>query len=115
MNININKVKIVVMVPRKNTQEVRDAICNAGAGTITGSNYSYCTSYVKSLGTFIPNNDANPYIGKANKLEIVKEDRLEVLCESNKVKNVISRLREVHPYEEPAIDIIPLLDEEYFE
>ncbi len=32
----------------------------------------------------------------------------------NKVKTVISKLRQVHPYEEPAIDIIPLLDEENF-
>jgi len=28
---------------------------------------------------------------------------------------VISKLREVHLYEEPAIDIIPLLDEDSFE
>ena len=25
---------------------------------------------------------------------------------------VLKRLREVHPYEEPAIDIIPLIDED---
>jgi len=30
------------------------------------------------------------------------------------VKNVITKLREVHPYEEPAIDIIPLIDENQF-
>ncbi len=33
----------------------------------------------------------------------------------NRVKKVITKLREVHPYEEPAIDIIPLLDEKCFE
>lgn len=33
----------------------------------------------------------------------------------DKVKTVISKLREVHPYEEPAIDIILLLDEEIFD
>ena len=32
----------------------------------------------------------------------------------DKVKEVISKLREVHPYEEPAIDIIPLIDEKDF-
>ena len=114
MNLNINRVKIVVMVPKESTQKVRDAVCNAGAGTILGSNYKYCTSCTKSLGTFIPNDNANPYIGEANKLEIVEEDRLEVICEVKIVKNVISKLREAHPYEEPAIDIIPLLDEENF-
>jgi hypothetical protein len=28
------------------------------------------------------------------------------------VKNILKELRKVHPYEEPAIDIIPLIDEE---
>ena len=30
------------------------------------------------------------------------------------VKTVISKLRKIHPYEEPAIDIIPLLNEKSF-
>ena len=48
-------------------------------------------------------------------MEFVEEDKLEVICDVNKVKQVISKLREVHPYEEPAIDIIPLLDENDFQ
>ena len=30
------------------------------------------------------------------------------------VKKVIRELRKVHPYEEPAIDIIPIIDETDF-
>ena len=30
-------------------------------------------------------------------------------------RRVITKIRNVHPYEEPAIDIVPLLDEEDFE
>ena len=41
MNIDIKKVKIIVTVPSENLKEVRDAICNEGAGII--GNYSYCT------------------------------------------------------------------------
>ena len=47
-------------------------------------------------------------------MEFVEEEKLEVVCDVNNVKNVILKLREIHPYEEPAIDIIPLLDEENF-
>ena len=54
----------------------------------------------------------NPYIGEKNKLEFVEEEKLEVRCDISIVKKVLKRLREVHPYEEPAIDIIPLIDEE---
>ena len=110
MNIEIKKVKIFVTVPAENTQEVRNAICKAGAGII--GDYSYCTTCVKSLGTFIPNENAKPYIGENNKLEFVEEDKLEVICDINNAKHVISELRKVHPYEEPAIDIVPLIDED---
>lgn len=112
MNFNIKKVKIFVTVPYENTDDVRNAMCNAGAGVI--GNYSFCSTSVKSVGTFIPNADANPYIGKQNELEIVEEDKIEVICDVDKVKNVIKELRKVHPYEEPAIDIVPLLDENDF-
>ncbi len=112
MNFNINKVKIIVTVPVENTEEVRNAICAEGAGII--GNYSYCSMSTSCIGTFKPNDLANPYIGENNKLEFVEEDKLEVICPIEKVKSVVSKLRSVHPYEEPAIDIIPLLDESSF-
>ena len=109
MNIEVKKVKIFVTVPSENTENVRKAICNEGAGII--GNYKYCTTTVKSVGTFIPNEEANPYIGERNKMEYVDEDKLEVICDIKIAKKVIKELRKVHPYEEPAIDIVPLIDE----
>lgn len=94
-------------------EEIRNAVCESGAGII--GDYSFCTSSTKSIGTFKPNDNANPYIGKNNNLEFVEEEKLEFVCDIDKVKNVLSKLRKVHPYEEPAIDIIPLLDERNFE
>lgn len=109
MNIDIKKVKIIVTVPSENVQEVRDAMCKEGAGII--GNYSYCTFSTNGIGTFKPSDKANPYIGKKNKLEFVNEEKIEVLCDISIAKNVIKRLRDVHPYEEPGIDIIPIIDE----
>ena len=113
MNININKVKIFVTIPLENVEEVRSAVCESGAGII--GDYSFCASSTKSIGTFKPNDNANPYIGENNKLEFVEEEKLEFVCDIDKVKIVISKLREVHPYEEPAIDIVPLIDEKNFD
>lgn len=112
MKFDINRVKIVVTIPLNNVNQIRDAVCNAGAGKI--GDYSYCTSSIKSTGTFKPNENAKPYIGKNNNLEFVEEETLEFVCKVESVKKVITELRKVHPYEEPAIDIIPLIDEEYF-
>ncbi len=113
MNVNINKVKIIVTVPLENVEEVRNAVCNVGAGVI--GNYTHCSMSTKCIGTFKPNDNANPYIGENNKLEFVEEEKLEFVCICSLVKKVLAKLREVHPYEEPAIDIIPLLDESDFE
>ena len=112
MNFDIERVKIFVAIPIENVDSVRNAVCNAGAGII--GNYSFCTSSTKSLGTFKPNEKANPYIGENNTLEYVEEETLEFVCDVNKVKNVLFELRKAHPYEEPAIDIYPLIDEKYF-
>ena len=112
MNFDVKRVKIITTVPQENVEDVRNAICDAGAGII--GNYSCCSMSTKCTGTFKPNDEANPYIGENNKLEFVEEEKLEVVCPAEKVKDVVSKLREAHPYEEPAIDIIPLLDESDF-
>ena len=74
MNIDIKKVKIIVTVPVQNVNEVRNAICNEGAGII--GNYTHCSMTTKCTGTFIPNNNAKSYIGEKNKLEFVEEEKL---------------------------------------
>ena len=109
MQIDIKKVKIIVTIPIANVSQVRDAICNAGAGII--GNYTYCTMSTKCIGTFKPTEEANPYIGEKNKIEFVEEEKLEAVCEVEIVKEVLKELRKAHPYEEPGIDIIPLIDE----
>lgn len=113
MNINVKNVKIIVTIPVSNVNEVRNAVCDAGAGII--GNYTNCSMSTKCIGTFKPNGKANPYIGEKEKMEFVEEEKLEVICEISKVKDVLKALRNNHPYEEPEIDIIPLIDESFFE
>lgn len=73
MNINVNKVKIFVTIPLESVEEVRTAVCKVGAGII--GDYTYCTSSTKLIGTFIPYDNANPYIGEKNSLEFVEEEK----------------------------------------
>ena len=112
MNFDIERVNIFVTIPLEYVENVRNAVCNAGAGII--GNYTCCTSATKSLGTFKPNDNANPFIGEKNKMEYVEEEKLEFVCEVDKVKKVLEELRKAHPYEEPSIEIYPLIDEKYF-
>jgi len=109
MNINISKVMIVVTVPIANADEIRKVLGDSGAGII--GNYSYCSISENIIGRFKGNKNTNPYIGLKNQLESVVEDKIEVQCNINILKEVLRKLRIVHPYEEPAIDIIPLINE----
>ena len=47
-------------------------------------------------------------------VEKVKETKLEVICNVENVKEVLEIIKKNHPYETPGIDIIPLMDESYF-
>lgn len=62
-------------------------ILDLGAGII--GNYTFCSTSTKTVGTFIPNDEANPYIGEKNKIEYVEEDKLEVICGVEKVKMLL--------------------------
>ena len=105
----MENVKIVVFVPLTHTDIVREAIGKSGGGII--GNYDACSFSSVGIGRFKPNEKANPHIGKANKLEKVEEERVEFVCPRNKAKFIIKAIKKVHPYEEVALDIYPLLDE----
>ena len=105
---NSDFVKIRVSVPIAAADSVREALGKAGAG-IQG-NYAYCSGSIKQTGRFKPKLGARPAIGQIGRLEEVEEELIEVICHKNLVKEVITALKNKHPYEEPAIDIIPRYD-----
>jgi len=53
-----------------------------------------------------------PAIGEIGRLEEVDEEKIEVICQKEKVKEVISAIKAVHPYEEIPLEIYPLIGEE---
>lgn len=98
--------KIVVYVPESHGDALRDAMGKAGAGVI--GNYSHCTFTIKGTGRFKPEHGANPAKGAIGKLEEVDEERIETVCEGDKLAAVLATIRDVHPYEEPAADVYPI-------
>ena len=106
----MEKVKIIVFVPLTHTDIVRETIGKSGGGVI--GNYDYCTFSSSGVGRFKPNEKAKPHIGKANQLEQVNEERIEFICSKDKAKIIIKAIKKVHPYEEVALDIYPLISEE---
>jgi len=101
-------VKIVVFVPLANADAVREAVGIVGAGKI--GNYTFCSFSSRGVGRFKPGEGSHPAIGSVDKLESVEEERIEFVCDRDKVKEVIVEIKKVHPYEEVALDVYPLED-----
>ena len=101
-------VKIVIFVPETHTDVVREVMGKAGAGKI--GNYSFCSFSSKGIGRFKPEQGASPHIGSIGKPEEVIEERIEMICSREKLQTVVKAVKEVHPYEEVALDVYPLED-----
>lgn len=100
-----NYVTIVVIVPETHADAIRDALARAGAGQV--GHYSHGSYSVKGISRFMPNEGANPYIGKIGIMEEVIEERIETVCSYALLERVVEEVRKAHPYEEPGIDIYP--------
>jgi hypothetical protein len=100
--------KLVVFVPLTHADIVREAMGKAGAGKM--GNYSFCSFSSRGVGRFRPEIGAHPAIGEVGTLEMVEEERIEVLCSAEVVGDVIKAMREVHPYEEVAYDVFEMVD-----
>lgn len=95
--------KIVVFVPKKYGNAVRQAMTSNGAGKL--GNYCDCTFSSTGTGRFTPLQGANPFVGNISQTEEVNEERIEVICPPSRTRDVIKAMIKAHPYEEPAFDI----------
>ena len=101
-------VKIAVYVPAKYADKIRDAMHLAGCGQI--GNYDYCSFSVKGVGRYRGGKMSGPFIGKSGRITKVAEERIETICPKAFLKKALAEIKKVHPYEEPAIDVYPLLN-----
>ncbi len=105
---NMKKYKLVVFVPVRDAEKVREAIHAAGGGKL--GKYSHCSFSSRGVGRFKPETGACPAIGEIGKVEEVEEERIEILCEEKVIHGVIVAMRATHPYEEPAFDVYEVED-----
>lgn len=95
--------KMAVFVPKSHTNQVRHALANAGAGKI--GDYDFCSFSSIGQGRFRALDGADPFIGKIGEVEVVEEEKIEVVFPSSDKNKVLKAMLNAHPYEEPAYDI----------
>ena len=98
--------KLVTFVPATHLGQVQNSLFNAGAGNI--GNYDSCSFVLEGTGSFRGNENSKPFIGEKGKLSLEKETRLELIFETINESQIISALKQNHPYEEVAYDIYQL-------
>ncbi|MDO4911710.1 MAG: Nif3-like dinuclear metal center hexameric protein [Corynebacterium sp.] len=97
-----------VYVPSDYLSVVKEAIFAAGAGTI--GDYTNCSYEMEGRGQFLPQEGANPSSGSVGHLFTGFETRLEFVAPRHRRAAVEEALREAHPYEEPAFEIVEVAD-----
>ena len=101
-------VKLVVFVPVDQLEQLRAVLFPY---TALQGNYRDCSFAAGGTGTFTPLDGAEPFTGTVGVLAKLHEERLELLILRAQLPRAIKALLAVHPYEEPAFDIYPLLNE----
>lgn len=100
--------KIEVYIPEKYVERLRNKLNEAGAGKI--GNYDNCMTVINVKGYWRPLEDAKPFEGEIGEICEEKECKIEVRCRRECIEDAIEAIKEVHPYEEPVINIVPLVN-----
>lgn len=98
--------KIEIFIPETHLPALREALRSVDAGHI--GNYDSCLSYSRVTGCWRPLAGSSPYLGAENTLSSEPELKVEVTCPRDRVDLTIAAVRNVHPYEAPVINAIPL-------
>lgn len=103
--------KLSVMVPVSAAHSVRMAMFDAGAGAIApGGKYDCCSFNVTGEGTFEALPGANPFVGKIGELHTEAEVKVEVMVPYPALSRVLDNMRQTHPYECPAYELLQPLN-----
>jgi len=101
--------KLCFYVPDSHLETVKQAIFAVGAGRI--GLYDSCCWQVQGLGQFRPLPGSQPHLGEQGSLEQVAEWRVElVLADEQVARQAVAALKQAHPYETPAYDVVQVLD-----
>lgn len=88
-------------------------MCEAGAGTVGDGHYDRVTYVTRSVCQYRVLDKAWDEAGARGEEYESEENRIEAICRKERIEAVVEAVVSVHPYETPAIAIIPTLTGEY--
>ncbi|WP_312418657.1 Nif3-like dinuclear metal center hexameric protein [Epilithonimonas sp.] len=104
--------KLEVYVPVDSADQLKNALFEAGAGNI--GFYDECSFSINGNGTFRPLEGSNPVKGTHSERENANEVLLSVVFEDYKKHQILFAMKQNHPYEEVAYQLISLENENQY-
>ena len=96
--------KLCYFVPESHLEQTKSALFAAGAGRI--GDYDSCAWQCLGQGQFRPLEGSDPFLGQTGALETVDEYKVELVCADELIHDVLKALKQAHPYEEPAYEVM---------
>ncbi len=105
--MDIQYYKLEIFIPETHFHALQKALQDADAGHI--GNYDSCLSYSRVTGTWRPLAGTKPFIGTEGEVSEEPELKVEVTIRAETLDTVMRAVKAVHPYEEPLINVLPLV------
>ncbi|MDR2979767.1 MAG: Nif3-like dinuclear metal center hexameric protein [Bacteroidales bacterium] len=102
--------KVIFFIPENESAPLKNALFAIGCGCI--GRYDHCSYQMTGFGSFRPLQGAQPHTGQVNNMELIEEERVEMIFPANLQRRVIDTIYKYHLYEEPAFDIVKLENKE---
>ena len=101
-------VKLEIFIPKSHLAQLQAGLTAGGIGIV--GKYDSCLSMVEVQGFWRPLAGASPFDGEVGELSTGTELKVEVRCPVEKISQALRIIRTAHPYEEPLINIVPLMN-----
>ena len=101
-------VKVEVLLPEEYIENLRNELNNLGVLTV--GNYDHVVSYTFVKGYWRPLKESTPFNGTKGEISFGTECKMEFRCLYRDIQEVKNVIKSIHPYEEPIINVIPLLN-----
>lgn len=99
--------KIAVSIPPEFTDRLMDCITEIMDPIYPGYKRTFSLFPIRS--TWIPAEGSAPYDGKIGETTIADEIRVEFAADAKDLPAVLDAILGIHPYEEPEIDVLPMI------
>lgn len=99
--------KLEIFIPETHLKVLQQVLGDVDAGHV--GQYDRCLSYSVVTSCWRPLEGTHPYLGTQGEVSYEQELKVEVTCCFERLEETLKAVKGIHPYEEPVINVIPLL------